>query len=152
VSLTEIVDEALNIAKYYKGMKSRAIVSQLPLDLPPLHAVRDQLVQAFLNLILNAIDATDKNGRIELRAQKEDGYLNVTVCDNGCGIPAEQQGRLFQPYFTTKKNGTGLGLFVTRQLVAEHGGDVTFTSAPGSGTSFLVRLPWARVDQQLVPF
>jgi signal transduction histidine kinase len=143
VGLTEIVDEALSIAKYYKGMKSRIIVTEFSDNLPPLFAVRDQLVQVFLNLILNAIDATEKNGRIELHAQQVDGYLNVSVCDDGAGIAPAQQQRLFQPYFTTKKNGTGLGLFVTRQLIAEHGGEVSFTSAPGTGTEFLVRLPWS---------
>ena len=142
VGLAEILDEALNIAKYYKGMKSRTIVSELPEDLPPLHAVRDQLVQIFLNLILNAIDATEKNGRIEILAKQQDGYLKVTVRDNGCGMSPEEQARLFQPYFTTKKNGTGLGLFVTRQLMEEHGGDVSFHSASGAGTEFVVRLPF----------
>ena len=139
--IAEIVDEALHIAKYYKGMKSRAIVSKIPGDLPELFVVRDQLVQVFLNLILNAIDATDKNGKIEIRALLENHSVNVTVHDDGAGIPAEQAGKIFMPYFTTKKHGTGLGLFVTRQLLAEHGGEVLFSSAPGNGTEFRVRLP-----------
>ncbi|HLW65870.1 MAG TPA: ATP-binding protein [Gemmataceae bacterium] len=160
VSLAEIIDEALNIAKYYKGMKSRMIVAEIPHDLPPLHAVRDQLVQIFLNLILNAIDATEKNDRIEIQAKQENGYLNVTVRDNGCGMAPAEQARLFQPYFTTKKNGTGLGLFVTRQLVAEHGGEVSFRSAPEAGTEFVVKLPcrdfvgvtdFGRVAADLIP-
>ena len=104
-------------------------------------AVRDQLVQVFLNLILNAIDATDKAGRIELHAWLDGGAIAVAVHDNGSGIPAEQARKLFQPYFTTKKHGTGLGLFVTRKLVAEHGGDVSFQSTPDGGTVFEVRLP-----------
>jgi signal transduction histidine kinase len=63
------------------------------------------------------------------------------VRDTGQGIAPEHQGRLFQPYFTTKKHGTGLGLFVTRQLVTEHGGNVVFESLPGQGTTFRVWLP-----------
>jgi len=142
-SLAGVVEEALNIAKYYKGMKSRTVVADVPDDLPPLHAVRDQLVQVFLNLILNAIDATAKHGRIEIRATREDNGITVSVHDDGAGVAPEQAHRLFLPYFTTKKHGTGLGLFVTRRLVAAHGGDVTFASSPGEGTTFRVQLPLA---------
>jgi signal transduction histidine kinase len=65
----------------------------------------------------------------------------VCIRDDGMGIPTEQSDKLFQPYFTTKRHGTGLGLFVTRKLVEEHGGEVTFNSVPGWGTVFDVRLP-----------
>jgi signal transduction histidine kinase len=141
VALGEILDEALNIAKYYKRTRGRLTSPQLPPDLPPLHGVRDQLVQVFLNLVLNAIDAVDRDGSIELRVVRCEDGVEVSVCDNGCGIAPEHAGRLFTPYFTTKKHGTGLGLFVTRQLVAEHGGSITFDSPPGQGTTFRVRLP-----------
>src|SRR5439155_6818160 len=97
----------------------------------------------FLNLVLNAIDATARGGRIELRAAEADHHMEVAVRDDGSGIAPEARGRVFQPYFTTKKNGTGLGLFVTRKLVANHGGSVDFTSEAGKGTVFLVRLPVA---------
>src|SRR5262249_26991103 len=136
-----IVEEALNIAKYYKGMKSRTIIAEIPDEFPPLFVVRDQLVQVFLNLILNAIDATAKNGRIEIRAVRDGDGLTATVRDDGAGIPPGQAAKLFQPYFTTKKHGTGLGLFVTRRLVEEHGGEVSFSSTVGEGTEFCVRLP-----------
>jgi signal transduction histidine kinase len=141
VALADIVDEALNIAKYYKRTKGRVIAASVPRDLPRLHAVRDQLVQVFLNLVLNAIDATGTGGRIDLGAEQSDSDLVVTVRDDGNGIAAEHVGRLFQPYFTTKKHGTGLGLFLTQKLVADHGGDVGFISAPAQGTTFRVRLP-----------
>ena len=126
VSIADILDEALNIAKYYKGMKRRQIRKQLPPDLPLLLGVRDQLVQAFLNLVLNAIDATDKEGQIELTAEQQQGELHVTVRDDGVGIAPQHSGKLFQPYFTTKKNGTGLGLFVTRKLIEDNSGAVEF--------------------------
>jgi signal transduction histidine kinase len=143
VSLAEIIDEALGIAKYYKGTKSRTIVAELPADLPPLVGVRDQLVQVFLNLILNAIDATAKNGHITIRAERAGSGLRIIVKDDGVGIPPGQAVKLFQPYFTTKKHGTGLGLFVTRKLVSEHGGAVDFTSETGAGAEFTVTLPAA---------
>jgi len=142
VAVAEVIQEALNIAKYYKRTKGRQIETSVPTDLPAILGVRDQLVQVFLNLILNAIDATDTGGRILVRAEAVDDRLVIQVEDNGVGIPAEHQPRLFQPYFTTKKHGTGLGLFVTRKLVLEHGGEIDVKSQPGQ-TSFCLRLPIA---------
>jgi signal transduction histidine kinase len=141
IALAEVLDEALNIAKYYKRTKGRILSKDVAPDLPAFWGVRDQLVQVFLNLVLNAIDATDKGGRIWLRAELLDGALQVDVCDDGPGIPPGHAAKLFQPYFTTKQYGTGLGLFVTRKLVAEQGGTVDCTSRAGGGTVFRVRLP-----------
>jgi two-component system NtrC family sensor kinase len=143
VSLSDILAEALNIAKFYKRTRGRIAPPEVPADLPPLVAVREQLVQVFLNLILNAMDAVDRDGRIELGVARRGEMVEVTVRDNGCGIAPEHAGRLFQPYFTTKKHGTGLGLFVTRQLVTDHGGTVSCESHPGEGTVFRVLLPVA---------
>lgn len=134
--LKEIVEEALGIAKYYKGVKGRHIRAEIPDDLPPLHGVRDQLVQVFFNLVLNAIDATRKGGRVVIAAVVEDGKLIATVSDDGHGIDPKHHERLFRPYFTTKSQGTGLGLFVTRKLVQAHGGTVECESRPGEGTTF----------------
>jgi signal transduction histidine kinase len=140
-SLPEIVDEALNIAKYYKGTKSRTITADVARDLPVLSGVRDQLVQVVFNLVLNAIDATRKGGRIEVTAARTPDGVEVAVRDDGTGIDPAHHARIFQPYFTTKKQGTGLGLFVIRRIVGEHGGTVDFESEPGRGTTFRVRLP-----------
>jgi signal transduction histidine kinase len=143
VSLGGVLDEALNIAKYYKRTRGRIASPPLPPDLPPLVGVRDQLVQVFLNLILNAIDAVDKVGKITLAVERTGAGVEVRISDDGCGIAPEQAQRLFRPYFTTKQHGTGLGLFVTRQLVTAHGGTVSFESRPGEGTTFRVWLPIA---------
>jgi signal transduction histidine kinase len=142
-ALADVLDEALNIAKYYKRTKGRLIERHAPADLPPLYGVRDQLVQVFLNLVLNAVDATSKGGHIELRAERTADGVSVTVRDDGTGIDPQNAARVFQPYFTTKKNGTGLGLFVSRKLIAEHGGRIEFASRPGEGTTFRVSLPAA---------
>jgi len=141
VCLSDILDEALRIAKYYKRIKGRVLTPHFSPGLPPLDGVRDQLVQVFLNLILNAIDATQRGGRIAIEAERRGAFIDVAVRDDGSGISSEHAGRVFQPYFTTKKHGTGLGLFVTRQLVSSHGGTVHFETRPGQGTVFRVRLP-----------
>jgi signal transduction histidine kinase len=148
VALADVLAEALNIAKYYKRTRGRIAVPVVPADLPPLHAVRDQLVQVFLNLVLNASDAIGRGGKIEIEARPCGDGVEVVVRDDGCGIAPADQARLFQPYFTTKPHGTGLGLFVTRQLVTEHGGRVGFESRPGRGTEFRVWLPRAAPVQE----
>src|SRR5262249_3291849 len=131
VSVAEILEEALNITKYYKRTKGRTLTRAVPADLPLLFGVRDQLVQVVLNLVLNATEATAKGGHIASRATQHDGVVEISVADDGCGITPGQAEKVFQPYFTTKRNGTGLGLFVTRKLVADHGGRVEFSSCPG---------------------
>ena len=141
VSLRDIVDESLGIAKYYKGVKGRQIQSDIPVDLPAIPGVRDQLVQVFFNLVLNAIDATKKGGRVSITAFEGDGRVVATVSDDGHGIDPQHRERLFRPYFTTKKHGTGLGLFVTRKLVEAHGGTVECESVEGEGTTFTLTFP-----------
>jgi signal transduction histidine kinase len=151
VSLREIVDDALGIAKYYKGVKSREVRADVSGDLPPLVGVRDQLVQVFFNLILNAIDATGKGGKVVVEARAEGNALVATVTDDGHGIAPEHRERLFRPYFTTKRHGTGLGLFVTHKLVQAHGGTVTCDSTPDRGTTFRLVFPITQSAGTTVP-
>ena len=145
VSVREVVDEALGIAKFYKGGKTRQIVVEIPDDIPPLTGIRDQFVQVVFNLILNAIDATGKGGRITVSVSVAEpnspGAITILVQDNGSGIDPTHRERLFRPYFTTKKHGTGLGLFVIRRIVEQHEGTVTVESELGQGTTFRVTFP-----------
>jgi signal transduction histidine kinase len=141
VVLAEVVREALSIAKFYKGGKNRNITTDLPDGLPSLMGVHDQIVQVLFNLILNAIDATGKGGHITLRAQATTDTVEIQVIDDGHGIPAEVQEKLFRPYFTTKRQGTGLGLFVIRRILNAHGGSIRCESTLGQGTTFHITLP-----------
>ncbi len=122
VRVAEVVDEALGIAKYYQRTKQRSITTEVPTDLPAVVGVRDYLTQVVLNLVLNAVDATADQGRIHVSAKDEDGHLVLSVEDDGRGISIADRCRLFQPYFTTKAHGTGLGLFVSRQILQEFSG------------------------------
>ncbi|QEL16490.1 sensor histidine kinase [Limnoglobus roseus] len=140
-SIRDIVDEALGIAKFYKGGKNRVLAAEVPDGLPLVPGVHDQLVQIVFNLVLNAIDATGKGGRITVSARTEGLTVVLRVADDGAGIAADVRPKLFRPYFTTKKHGTGLGLFVIRKIVEEHGGRVTFEDRSGQGATFLVELP-----------
>jgi len=135
----EILDVALNIAKYYKRKKGKRIVTRYADDLPKLRVVHDQLVQVFLNLVLNALDATEEGGTIELTTELKDGWVRVAVHDDGHGIPDKDRDAIFQPYFTTKETGTGLGLFVCRNILEQSGeGRIELTKTSPGGTTFTV--------------
>ena len=139
------------IAKYYQRTKQRSITTDVPADLPAVVGVRDYLTQVVLNLVLNAVDATADQGRIHVAAREEDGFLVLSVEDDGRGISVADRCRLFQPYFTTKAHGTGLGLFVSRQILEDFAGTLTFDSEPGQGSTFVVRLPIERRDREPRP-
>ncbi len=141
VSLAEVVDEVLAVAKYYQRTGERSLTTDVPEDLPHVLAPRDHLVQVVLNLVFNAIDATAKGGTIHLEIRDEPGYLVLKVADDGRGIADEDRPHVFEPYFTTKPQGTGLGLFVSQQIVQELGGAMDYESRAGQGTTFFVSLP-----------
>ena len=143
VNIHEVVAEALGIAKYYKGGKYRQIIAAVPENLPLLSGVREQLVQVVFNLVLNAIDATGKGGVIAVGARLQASRIELTVRDDGHGIDPSHRERLFRPYFTTKKHGTGLGLFVIRRILEAHHGTIDVESTPANGTCFTVRIPIA---------
>lgn len=140
VHLPDVIDEVVGVAKYYQRTKQRQITTDCDADLPTIRAARDHVVQVVLNLLLNAIDATDRDGRITLRAHRVGPDVAIEVEDNGRGIDEDDQVRLFQPFFTTKPRGTGLGLYVSRQIVEEMAGSLSYRTASGVGTTFTIRL------------
>jgi signal transduction histidine kinase len=110
--------------------------------LPAVVVDGDRLRQALLNLVRNGIDACGHNGTVRLVVKTAaDSGLDVVVSDNGPGVDPEKRARLFSPFFTTKKDGTGLGLVVAREIVREHGGELTVTDAELGGAAFTVHLP-----------
>jgi two-component system NtrC family sensor kinase len=150
VRLSDVVEEALGIAKYYHRTKDRAIVIDVASDLPPVVALRDHVTQVVLNLLMNAVDATSKGGEIRVLGRSASGQVQLAVEDDGRGIDPAEHGRVFQPYFTTKPRGTGLGLYVCRKIVEEQGGTISFESGPGMGTIFTVTLPAAATEPALL--
>lgn len=135
----QIVESALSIAKYYKRRKGKRILTRYAEGIPAIRVVHDELVQVFLNLILNAMDATPEGGTIEIVTSLESGWARIAVRDTGHGIKDEHQATIFEPYFTTKDTGTGLGLFVCRQIL-ERGtnGRIELTESSPAGTTFSV--------------
>ncbi|MBN2874838.1 MAG: PAS domain-containing sensor histidine kinase, partial [Spirochaetales bacterium] len=108
------------------------------------------LKQALLNLVKNAIAAMQGGGILSLSTTSTTEELRIIVQDSGTGIPEDKIGKIFEPYFTTKENGTGLGLTLTYKIIKEHGGDVTVTSKPGQGSTFTVVLPIPQKERRLI--
>jgi two-component system NtrC family sensor kinase len=140
--LNQMLDEIVRQVKHQAPLVGIAVNRQLDPDLPRIEADPHQLRQVFTNLILNAIQAMPDGGSLTLvtQADKEAGSCEVVVADTGVGIPQQNLEQIFNPFFTTRANGTGLGLSVSYGIVRDHGGKISVESEPGKGTVFRVTL------------
>ena len=145
IDFNEVVEHALSFCEHVFAQAKARLDRDLASSLPPLRAVRDQLMQVVTNLVTNAAQALgEKGGVIRVRTfRASDATVGLAVTDNGSGIREEHRASIFDPFFTTKPagSGTGLGLSVVRNIVYAHGGQITFQSTLGSGTTFVVTLP-----------
>lgn len=140
--LNATIDHTVQLAR--QQIASRPIdIRFVPVDLPLVAHDPLQIQRLVLNLVLNALQAIDGKGLVELGMGAENGFAVVTVRDNGRGISPDQLQSVFRPFFTTKRQGTGLGLSLSRRIVEQHGGSIEVRSKPGEGTEFTVRLPFA---------
>ncbi len=110
-------------------------------DLPPLELDRDQMKQAFYNVIRNSFQAMKTGGILRITTALEPDYAAVSFSDTGGGIAPENMGKVFDPYFTTKSSGSGLGLLIVRRIVREHGGEIELRNDTGRGLTVVIRLP-----------
>jgi signal transduction histidine kinase len=117
---------------------------------PPVLVDEVQIGQVVLNLLTNAVQAMDGPGRIQIRARAENGHVQYDVADSGPGIPPDLMHKVFEPLFTTKARGIGLGLAVSRTLARANQGDLTVTSTPGEGATFHLTLPVAKGTEAIV--
>ncbi|MGA0849252.1 MAG: two-component system sensor histidine kinase NtrB, partial [Chthoniobacterales bacterium] len=134
-------------------LKSRNILLELDLapGLPVLDVDQDQLKQAFFNIIKNASEAMKQGGLLKIRTGADADWINVTFADTGGGMTQETMARVFEPYFTTKKGGSGLGLMITQRIIRAHGGEVVLESDPGQGLRLTLRLPRHDRQVQMLP-
>jgi signal transduction histidine kinase len=115
-------------------------------NLPPLNADRNYLKQLLLNLILNGVQSMPQGGRLTIAAGADKDCLELTVADCGMGIEPDKLEKIFEPYFTTKTTGSGLGLSISRRIAEAHGGTVVVKSQTGRGSRFVVRLPFSAAE------
>jgi two-component system NtrC family sensor kinase len=149
LDLADVLRDATGLAANQIRLSGARIALDVVPNLPAIHGDRQSLIQVFVNLLLNALDAVGKGGRVRIAAgsRHEPGWVEVSVADNGPGIPAHALPYIFDPFFTTKPRGkgTGLGLSVSLGIVRQHGGDIRVRSEPGKGTDVTVLLPAAMV-------
>lgn len=142
--LNTTVEHAVMLGRQQALARSVMIALHKDPTLPDVEHDGDQIHQVLLNLLLNALQAIDLEGRIDVTLRAQDGMAAVDVADNGRGIAPETLPNIFRPFYTTKGDGTGLGLSLARRIVEDHQGRIDVTSALGQGTTFTVLLPLQR--------
>lgn len=140
-SLNEVILAGVGIMAPAAAMKSVHLSTDLNSEIPETHFNRNKVLQVLINLLTNSIEACDKGGKIKIKSACEDAFITFKVQDNGCGIDDCNKEKIFSDFYTNKKNGTGLGLSVSKTLIEEQGGSITYKSSPGKGTTFSVTLP-----------
>ena len=137
-----IVEETLRFLTPEIQDRDIAIEQELRSDLPMLQIDRDQMKQAFYNVIKNSLEAMKRGGTLRIHTDRDDTHVLISFVDTGSGMSAENLGRVFEPYFTTKPSGSGLGLLIVRRIVREHGGELSIESSEGKGLTLTIRLPY----------
>jgi signal transduction histidine kinase/HAMP domain-containing protein len=143
VPLRELMDEIAQLARPQAEASNIRVEVRLEEDGVEVRADRDLLKQAILNVVVNAIEAMPGGGGLRLEALVDEDAAELRISDTGAGIPPELREKIFRLYFTTKKEGSGIGLAMTFRIVQLQDGTIDFTSEPGKGTTFLIRLPIA---------
>lgn len=149
VDVEEVLDDVVLFTERFGRQSGVRIVRDLSGGLPPVEADPDQLKQVFLNLVTNAVQAMEETGgMITISTRHAQGYVEVEVADSGPGIPAESISKVFDPFYSTRDDGTGLGLTIVHRIIDEHDGHIEVQSGE-KGTTFVVSLPIAAEDDRI---
>jgi len=140
-NINEIIEKTILVLSGEVDKNKIALDLHLLPDLPEVWYDARQLKQVFLNLFKNSVQAMSKGGKLRIESQRTDKWVCVSVMDTGMGIPRENMSKLFLPFFTTKSDGSGLGLPVSHQILKDHDGYIDVSSQEGVGTNFMVYLP-----------
>ncbi len=148
-NINDIIDECIRLTRKQAEFKDIKIQKVLSETVPKLLLDKEQMQQALINLILNATDATEPGGQINISTAviPDNQCLTITVSDTGKGISNDVVDKIFEPFFTTREIGTGLGLAITHGIVGRHGGDIGVQSRPDHGTTFTITLPFNQGNQ-----
>lgn len=148
--LNHVVEELVDFVHYELEEKHIKIQSDLDRKIPPLQLDDKLMKQVLLNLVKNGSSAMVNGGIIRLSTLREGDSVCLTVSDTGRGMSEDVKSKIFEPYFTTRDNGTGLGLTLVYKIIKEHGGDIEVNSKEGQGTSFQIYLPVPQKNQRLL--
>ena len=146
INLNQVIREEVALMEDAIQEKGVSLVARLDPDLPPIEADPNHLKQVLLNLLKNALEATEEKGTILISSGAKDAQVWFSVQDTGKGMSEDVQEKIFHPFYTTKDKGTGLGLAVINKIVTDHHGTITVDSVAGSGSTFTVRLPKKGAD------
>lgn len=144
VELAKIINHVGDLLRPEAAARRIELATQVETVLPLIMADPVRLTQALMNLVINAMQAVEREGRIVVSANLADEALLIKVTDNGPGIPPEKIASIFDPYFTTKAEGSGLGLWIAQQIVTAHGGSIQAQNRTEGGAVFAVALPLKR--------
>ena len=139
VDLANVMEDIHPLISYEFKLDKIELIKNIPANISPLYVDRRHIEEILFNLIVNACQAMktrEIGGRIEISAAQHNGTVKIKVEDNGPGIPADRLSKIFEPFYTTKEEGTGLGLYVTKQLVERNKGKISVKSEIGKGTIF----------------
>ena len=139
ISLARVVEDLIELQAGYFADRGIGVISLVPPDLPAISIDADKMKQALLNIMKNAAEAMPNGGKITVEAFATSNTVVLEIADTGTGIPLDLDA--FEPFATTKKAGTGLGLVIVRQIVTAHSGKISYRSRPGEGTTFRIDLP-----------
>ncbi len=150
--INRLLSDVVNRYKNWKGKKIR-LVEHYENNIPPISLDKHQIQQVITNLVMNSLDAMDEDGVLTIETQREkkmsEDVVHVMVTDSGVGIPEDEITKIFQPFYSTKEKGTGMGLAICRRIINEHGGEISVESRVGKGTTFSVILPVRRKQEKI---
>ena len=152
-NINDILKEMMDFLKYELQEAEVEVVLDFEENLPAVSVDPKYLKQALLNIVKNSIEALEEGGRLRVKTEEaSDGDVMIHIIDNGHGIPEKMMGKIFEPYFTTRKFGTGLGLVIVYKIIKELGGDIKVSSKEKEGTVFSIKLPVLEKRKRLLTY
>ena len=145
--LAELVEDTLEVMRHEINDRRMLVETDFPDDIPAVAVDETQVKQVFFNVIKNALQAMEDGGILKIETLRSDRFISVVIEDNGSGIDPEKLGAIYEPYHTTKAEGTGLGMMIVQRIMRDHGGEIEINSEPGRGTRLTLRFP--REDARL---
>ncbi len=139
--IKDVIEDALSPTIIPESIK---LIKKLDTELPQIEIDASQIHQVLVNIITNAVQAMAEGGKLTIAAREKESFLEVEIADTGCGIPEEAANKIFDPLFTTRAKGIGLGLAVCKTIIDRHEGNIEVKSQAGKGTTFTIKLPLKR--------